>query len=122
MSDIETAKPGDGLVDQGANVIFLADVGVDELGLRTQRAQLLSERLAGLITPTGNDQLRAPLGEGHGGGATNAGQGASDQYYLVAHPLILANLLPCRQSMERHYWPRPFFAVSQALASAIKAM
>jgi hypothetical protein len=27
MSDIETAKPRNGLVDQGAHVIFLADVG-----------------------------------------------------------------------------------------------
>jgi hypothetical protein len=85
MSDIETAKPRDRVVDQGANVIFLADVGVDELGLRTQRAQLFSERLAGLIAPTGNDQLRAPLGEGDGGGATDAGQGAGDQYNWVTH-------------------------------------
>ena len=51
--DIETAKPCDGLVDESADVIFLADVGVDELGLRTERAQLLDERLAGVITPTG---------------------------------------------------------------------
>jgi hypothetical protein len=29
MSDIETAKPCDGLVDQRAHVILLADVGVD---------------------------------------------------------------------------------------------
>ena len=35
--DIETAKPCDGLVDQGADVILLADVGVDELGLGTER-------------------------------------------------------------------------------------
>src|SRR6202022_173251 len=83
--DIETAKPCDGLVDQSADVILLADVGVDELGLRTQRAQLLGERLAGLITPTGNDHLRALLGEGDGGGATDAGQGAGDQDYWVAH-------------------------------------
>jgi hypothetical protein len=58
---------------------------VDELGLRTERAQLLNERLAGLITPTGNDHLRALLGEGDGSGATDAGQGASDQDYWVAH-------------------------------------
>src|ERR1700688_1938738 len=49
--DIETAKPCDGLVDKGADIILLADVGVDELGLRTERAQLLDERLAGLVTP-----------------------------------------------------------------------
>src|SRR6202049_3874434 len=67
--DIETAKPCDGLVDQSADVILLADVGLDELGLRTERTQLLNERLAGLITPTGNDPLRALLGEGDGGGA-----------------------------------------------------
>src|ERR1700704_4587166 len=66
--DIETAKPCDGLVDQGADVILLADVGVDELGLRTERAQFFNERLAGLITPAGNDHLRALLGEGEGGG------------------------------------------------------
>jgi hypothetical protein len=83
--DIETAKPCDGLVDQSADVILLADVGIDELGLRTERPQLLDERLAGLITPTGNDQVRALLGEGDGGGATNSGQGASDQHYRVAH-------------------------------------
>src|SRR3981081_998108 len=53
--DIETAKPCDGLVDQSADVIFLADVSVDELGFRTERAQLLDERLAGLIAPTGDD-------------------------------------------------------------------
>src|SRR5882724_8999264 len=78
--DIETAKPRDGLVDHRADVILLADVGVDELGLGTERAQLLDERLAGLITPAGNDHLRALLGEGDGSGATNAGQGTRDQY------------------------------------------
>src|SRR6202051_569698 len=83
--DIETAKPWDGLVDQSADVILLADVGVDELGLRTERAQLLDERLAGLITPAGNDHLRALLGEGDGGGATDASQSAGDQYDWVTH-------------------------------------
>ena len=34
--DIETAKPCDGLIDHGADVILLAHVGVDELGLRTE--------------------------------------------------------------------------------------
>src|SRR2546430_11679769 len=38
-----------------SDVTLLADVGVDEFGLRTERAQLLNERLAGLITPTGDD-------------------------------------------------------------------
>jgi hypothetical protein len=55
--DIETAKLCDGLVEQSANVILLADVGADEFGLRTQRTQLFNERLASLITPTGNDDI-----------------------------------------------------------------
>jgi len=83
--DIETAKPCDGLVDQSADVILVADIGIDELGLRTESAQLLDERRAGLITPTGNDHLRALAGEGDGGGATDAGQGAGNQYDWVAH-------------------------------------
>jgi hypothetical protein len=82
--DIETAKPSDGLVDHSADVL-LADVGVDELGLQTERAQFFNERLAGLITPAGNDHLRAFFGEGDGGGATDAGQGSRDQYDWVTH-------------------------------------
>jgi hypothetical protein len=97
--EIETAKSCDGLVDQSADVILLADVGVDELGLRTQRAQLLNECLTGLITPTGNDHFRALLGEGDGGGAPDAGQTAGDQYDWGAH-CNPRNLLPYRQSME----------------------
>jgi hypothetical protein len=85
MSDIETAKPCDGLVDHGAHVILLADVGVDELGLGTERTQVLDERLAGLVTPAGNNHLRTLPGEGDGGGATDAGQSASDQYDWVTH-------------------------------------
>ncbi len=83
--DIETAKPCDGFVDQGADVILLADIGVDELGLRTEGAQLLSEQLAGFITPTGNDHLRALLGEGDGRGAPDAGESTGDQDNLRAH-------------------------------------
>ena len=71
--DIETAKPRDGLVDQSADVFVLADVGVDELGLRTERAQLLDERLADLVTPTGDNHFCALLGEGDGGGAPDTG-------------------------------------------------
>src|SRR6266850_1976673 len=104
--DIETAKPCDGLVDQGADVILLADVGVDELGLRAERAQLLNEGLAGLITPTGNDHLRALLGEGDGGGATDAGKGARNQDNWGAHLVILVICCPTGRIWKRSLWPR----------------
>src|SRR4029077_4447819 len=64
---------------------FLADVGIDELGLRTKTAQLISQRLAGLIAPTGNDDVRALLGEGDGGGAPDTGKSTCDQDDGVAH-------------------------------------
>src|SRR6202035_5725324 len=107
MSDIETAKPRDRLVDQGADVIVLADVGVDELGLRTERAQFFNERLAGLITPAGNDHLRGLPGDG--GGATDAGQGSRDQYDWV----ILATCRPTGRAWNPTHGcgflrPRPF--------------
>src|ERR1700731_3385237 len=98
--DIETAKPYDGLVDQSVDVILLADVGVDELGLRTERAQLLNERLTGLITPTCNDHLGALLGERDGGGAPDAGQGAGDQHDWVAHVPVPHDPISCRRSMD----------------------
>src|SRR6185312_7922153 len=77
--DIETAKPCDGLVDESADVVVLANVGVDELGLRTERTQLPYERLARLITPTGNDHLRALPRESDGGGAADAGEGSGNK-------------------------------------------
>src|SRR5260370_35605145 len=83
--DSETAKPCDGLVDQSADLIVLADVGVDELGLRTERAQFLNERLAGLISPTGNDDLRALLGKGDGGCPAYACEASRDQNDWLVH-------------------------------------
>src|SRR3989454_8435372 len=77
--DIEMPKPRDGPVDHIADVVLLANVGVDELGFRAESAQLLNERLSGLITPTGNDDLRALLGKGDGGSAAYACEASRDQ-------------------------------------------
>jgi hypothetical protein len=83
--DIETPKPRDGLVNHIADIILLANVGVDELGFRAESAQILDDRLAGLITPTGNDDLRALLGKGDGGGATYACEASRDQNDWLIH-------------------------------------
>src|ERR1700677_3070003 len=87
--DIETAKPADGLVDQSANLILLAYVGVDELRLGAEGMQLRDERLAGLVTPTGNDDLCALLRKSDSGGATDACEGSRDQNDLLAHWILL---------------------------------
>ena len=102
IPDLAISSATDGLVDHGADVILLADVGVDEFGLRTERAQLLHKRLAGLITPTGYGNLRTLFGEGNGGGAPDAGQSAGDQDYWVVHIPILGDLAgPYRRSMVK---------------------
>jgi hypothetical protein len=105
--DIETAKPRDGLVDQSADIVLLPDVGVDKFGLRTESAQLLDERVTGLIAPTGNNHVGALPGEGDGGGATDAGQGAGDQYDWVTHFVILAICCPAGRVWKRILWRRP---------------
>ena len=78
--DIEPAEACDGLVDQIAHVVFVAHVGVDELGLDPRLRSSASECLAGLSRRAGNDHLGALLGKGKGGGAADAGQCAGDQY------------------------------------------
>jgi hypothetical protein len=52
--NIETTKSRDGLVNHGANIIFLANVGLNELSLGTQRTKLLDQFLADFIPPAGN--------------------------------------------------------------------
>jgi len=70
--DIQTAEPRNSLVDHRADVILLANVGVDEFGLGTKRTQLFDEFLADFIATAGNDYLGALLGEGDGRGAADA--------------------------------------------------
>src|SRR4029077_15515929 len=77
--NVEAAEPCDGPVDPRADVILLADIGVDELRLRTEGAQLLDERVADLITPTGNNDVRPLLGKGDSGGASYACEASRDQ-------------------------------------------
>jgi len=77
--DIEAPEACDSLVDHRANVVVLADVGVDELGLCAERAQFLGECGTGLVTSASDDHVRALLGEGDGGGAADAGECTGDQ-------------------------------------------
>src|SRR6266852_5837274 len=94
---------------------LVSNVAVDGLGLRTERAHLLDGRLAGLGTPTGNDDLRALLGKGEGGGATYACEASRDQNDWLVHcstpdervlpitslttaPCLSTTLLPWRHS------------------------
>ena len=53
-------------VDQSANVIFPADVGVNELGLRPEKAQFLCKCPAGFIAPERRPAVAAEVADTHG--------------------------------------------------------
>jgi hypothetical protein len=85
------------------DVILLANVGVDNLGFRAESAQLLNERLAGLITPTGNDNLRAFLGKGDGGGAADTREASRDQNDWLVHCATPNERLIAINSLNNRY-------------------
>src|SRR5713101_881068 len=70
--DIETAKVCDGLVDQVADFIVVANVCLDEGGVGAQAAQLGFESLALRFPAAGNDEAGTVLGESQSGGAADA--------------------------------------------------
>ncbi len=86
--NVEAAEAGDGLVDQGAHLVFVTHVSADELGLGTQRAQFGDQDLALIVVAPGDDEVRAITREGQGGGAADAGQGAGNQDDGIGHGTV----------------------------------
>jgi hypothetical protein len=103
MSDIETAKPRDRLVDQGADVIFLADVGVDELGLRTERAQFLTSALPASSRRPATTTFAPFLATAAARPMPVKAPVINTTGLLICDP---RNLPPYRQSMEPDPWLR----------------
>jgi hypothetical protein len=77
--DVESPEALDRLIDEMAHLVFAPDVGLDEGGLRAERAELGFERLAFDFAAAGSDDGGAVLGKGKSGGAADAGQRASDK-------------------------------------------
>jgi hypothetical protein len=82
---VETAKAGDGAVDQIADIVLEADISADELRLGAGGKKLGGQCLAFRLAAAGDDDLGAILGEGQGGGAADTCQAAGDQNDWVAH-------------------------------------
>ena len=79
-------------------------------------------RVAGLITPTGNDDRRALLGEGNGGSAADAAQAAGDQDDRIAHDLLPVILpRPYRQSMAERKRRSAFEIADSSMHAATKS-
>jgi hypothetical protein len=97
---VETAESLDRSVDEVADVVFLLNVGPNELCLGTQRSQLRDEGLPGVVVATGHHHVGALPGEGDRSGAADASEGAGNQNNLWSHlcPLTLGNN---RRSGER---------------------
>jgi Enoyl-(Acyl carrier protein) reductase len=81
---IESAEAGDGLIHQIADFVVMTNVGLDEGGFGAEAAKFGFECFALRVLAAGDD-ARARLGQSGGGGATDAGQSAGDQYDCVAH-------------------------------------
>src|SRR6476620_6909045 len=80
--------------------------------------QFLGERLAGLVTPAGNDNRRALSGKGEGGGAPDAGQ-TSDLMNSASEPKecsSLASALPASSRRPATTTVAPFLAKAKAAA------
>jgi len=84
-SDIQTAIPFDGFVDQVACVLLAAHIGADELRFRTFLADLTDQLLAFFVTPTGNNNLSAFLGKCEGRCPPDACQRSCNQNNLSIH-------------------------------------
>src|ERR1700737_432552 len=67
------------------------------------KARSFNERLAGLITPTGNDNLRAFLGKGDGGGAADTREASRDQNDWLVHCATPNERLIAINSLNNRY-------------------
>jgi hypothetical protein len=85
---IQPAEPRHGLVDQGADVVFVAYVGAQERGFGAEAAQFFRQRLAGFVAAAGDDDPRPITGESQRGGSADARQGAGDQDDFCAHGTV----------------------------------
>ena len=72
--NIQSPEALDSLVDQRSNIVFVAHIGANELGLCASRPQLFGQGQAGLVVTAGRDDFGALGGKGQCGGAGDSGR------------------------------------------------
>jgi hypothetical protein len=82
---VETAESRDRFIDEVADVVFLPDVGPNELCLGAKRSQLRDKVLPRVVVAARHDHIGAFAGECHSSGAPNAGEGAGNENNLLSH-------------------------------------
>jgi len=75
---VKAAKPLDGLIDQVAHVVVMADVGADELGFHAKRAKVFNQSRTSVVVSARHDNLGAFTSEGQRRSASDPSQGAGN--------------------------------------------
>jgi hypothetical protein len=81
---VDVTKTREGSIDERLNLIVAAHVAGDELGLGTERQELLRQRLPLLLVTSRDDELCALSGKGKRGRPPDAGERPSDENALFA--------------------------------------
>jgi hypothetical protein len=55
-SDVEATEAGDSLIDQGAHIVFVAYISVDEFSLHAKRPELCDQRNSDVVPAPGNHE------------------------------------------------------------------
>jgi hypothetical protein len=93
---IQAAKALHGAIDKIAHVVFMAHVGVHELGLGAQLAQFGGQGLASVIAAAGHNDAGSFVSESEGRGTSDAGERAGDEDNWAVHmstPLEVTDVL-----------------------------
>src|ERR1700730_13120298 len=78
-SHIQATEARDGLIDEAAHIIFMADVSAPILCLGAHLAKFSDQFLAGFVASARDNDARTVFRESQGGGSSNTCEGAGDQ-------------------------------------------
>jgi hypothetical protein len=76
---IQATKVCDGLIDEAAHIIFMADISTPILRFSADLAKFTDQFLVGFAASAPDNDVRTLFREGNRGGPSNAREGASDQ-------------------------------------------
>src|ERR1700719_2071514 len=84
-SHIQATEARDGLIDEAAHIIFMADVSAPIICVGADLAKFSGQFLADFVASAGNYDARAFARKSNRGGSSNAREGASDQNNGYVH-------------------------------------
>src|SRR5713226_3879501 len=76
---VQPTEARDGLIDQAANIVLVAHVGLHVFSLRAKRTQLFGQSLARLVAAAGDNDAGTFMSERTGCGMSDACEGTRNQ-------------------------------------------